>query len=390
MCGIHGVISGPKGERNADDFLRDAFVANQLRGTDSAGLVVISHSSTTYDMCKLPVSGQYFAQSKAAMALIREASYANRISIGHVRSATVGGTNIDSAHPFECWNKDETNLLVGVHNGTLTNWTTKPGAKNYDVDSEWALNHIRDERADAFEDFTGAFCFVWWDDKDPDFLNFALNKERPMHVVMLKEGGMAYASEAGMLYWLLSRRDVKMDGDILELQPDYWYKFPIKSPKDYTKTSLPKAKTYTSTPITYKSVVDKVEDLLTKFKKEKAETSTATTTAAPVAALVPYTAPKKAAGVSQMEYEAAVAMQLAGTKVKFSPLMRCADGVEGIVVLDTGEYSGLCMGNYAFDADTLWETSIVGVNDNNPNDISIIVDSPFVLKQGSPSATTVH
>ena len=70
MCGIHGVISGPKGERNADDFLRDAFVANQLRGTDSAGLVVISHSSTTYDMCKLPVSGQYFAQSKAAMALI--------------------------------------------------------------------------------------------------------------------------------------------------------------------------------------------------------------------------------------------------------------------------------------------------------------------------------
>lgn len=380
MCGIHGIISGPKGERNADDFLKSSFVANQLRGFDASGLVVINHAKETYDYSKLPVCGQFFIQTKAANALVREACLHDRVAIGHVRASTTGGNGVDSAHPFECWDSDEKNVLVGVHNGTLTGWSHKKDAKYYSVDSEWALNHIRSEGFDAFEDFTGSYCFVWWDDRTPDMLNIALNKERPMNVVMLKEGGMAFASEAGMLYWLLERHDVHMDGEVLELQPDQWYRFPVKNPKGYTKRELPKSRYssgYSQTASTYKTAVDKVKELLTKFK------------AASPAGTVPEDI-GKSEFVSQTEHDAAAAMKLLGKKVKFVPMYTHKDNVEGIVELDAGEFSGICAKSYTIaSAGEEWETTVIGVDDIDVNNITVIVKDPQITRSGT-TATTVH
>lgn len=399
MCGIHGIISGPSGERNADDFLKSAFITNQVRGMDAAGLVVVNNQKNEFDLAKLPVSGQFFINHKNAQGMVRDACVANRLAIGHVRASTTGGNNIDCAHPFECMDNEETNLLVGVHNGTLTGWHSKPDARYYSVDSEWALNHIRAEQFDAFEDFTGSYCFVWWDDKDPDVLNIALNKERPMHVVMLAGGGMAFASEGGMLYWLLERHNIKMDGNILELSADNWYKFPIKNPKGYTKRALPKSVTRTYTPpasssgaagwSSYRSAVTKTEELLSKFKKSFTTSATTTPPAGNEPAPVVVSDIKKSPHVSVTEYEAAVALQLLGRRVVFTPVNDYRDGVEGIATFDDSEYSaGVIKTTIQPQArDELWECTIIGVDDTSPDDVYIILAAPSVMTK---AAATVH
>ncbi len=372
MCGIHGIIGGSKSERNADDFLKSAFVANTLRGMDASGLAVINGSN--FDTYKLPIAGQFFRDTRVAQDLFRQATQPHSLAIGHVRHGTSGGHGVDTAHPFECWSEDEKNVLVGVHNGTLTGWASKPNGKYYSVDSEWALNHIMLNGEKAFEDIDGAFCFVWWDDRDSGTLNIALNKERPMHVVMLKNDGMAFASEAGMLYWLLERHNIGMEGSVLELQPDHWYKFPIKEPGKYTKSELPAVKrvTYTAPSTSYsgkKTCVEVVSDLLGKF------TGSSTTST-------------NNAKVSPAEYRAALDFGIYSQRVKFVPITTFAGGTEGIVTIDNVDYTAHVLGYSPKDGklDSDWQCSIIGLDDSNPGDPLVLLDTPMLMTP----AETIH
>ena len=272
MCGIHGFISGNKKDLNADDFMRSGFVAGSLRGMDSSGVASIMVQRKTFAFQKLPVAGSTFIQDKYADTLIRRANDTGIITLGHTRSATVGKVGYSEAHPF--WMEQDTRELIGVHNGTLTNWRSDASAKDYDVDSEWALNKIFDEGKDAFAKFSGAYCFAWWDSNDHETVNFALNSERPMNVVFTENGNMAFASEAGMLYWLLERHKVAMKGKILTLAAGNWYKFKVNDVENFTKEELPKPKVaavVTQQPYysNRKTVVDDVTALLGRLAAGK-------------------------------------------------------------------------------------------------------------------------
>ena len=243
MCGIHGFINGKaKVEINSDDFIKSAFIANMLRGTDSSGIAVVNADGFS-DVCKIPMAGMYLPSHKQAASLITRARQTNTASICHVRAATSGNITYANAHPFAIEDKDG-NEIVGVHNGTLTNWKTKKCGGEWDVDSAWALSRILTERADAFEEFTGAFAFVWWTSEKPGVLNMARNKERSLFVAHTEDDNLVYASEAGMIHWLCERHRIKLKGSIKELEENKWYEFDISNPSKFTKSNdLPTPKT---------------------------------------------------------------------------------------------------------------------------------------------------
>lgn len=271
MCGQFGILT-TSSNINADDFLSDAFVTSMLRGVDSSGIANIDLKRNTYLVHKLPVSGLFFKDENVAKRVIKYSTSAKQLSMCHVRAATVGNITVSNAHPFAVEKQDFT--LVGTHNGTLTGWSTKKDGKYFDVDSEWALNRIAEEGIDAFKEFNGAYSFVWWRGDEPETLFMARNSERPMAVVFLKDGGMAYASEAGMLYWLLERNSIPMESKVLILDKGKLYKFPVDNPSEFTTEDLPAPSYYSygtgyassNRSYYYKTTVENVKELIAQAK----------------------------------------------------------------------------------------------------------------------------
>lgn len=280
MCGIFGILN-VRANLNSDSFLKDAFLASMVRGVDSSGILYANLTNHKYEVQKLPVPGLYFVEDNYASSLMEATCKANSMALCHVRAATVGKIALSNAHPFEA-EDEEGYTTIGVHNGTLTGWKSRKDAKHFDVDSEWALHRIASDGVEAFKDFSGAYAFVWWGGRDTDILHMARNDQRPLHIVFLENGGMAWASEAGMLYWLLERNNIKMDGPVLSLDEDKLYKFPVDNPKKFTKEDIPSPVSSGRITTSYTSynqnhyyratTVDKVEAVIKKIMEDSKRT----------------------------------------------------------------------------------------------------------------------
>lgn len=365
MCGIHGLLA-VKFTKSADKFISDGFVAGSLRGRDASGIAQVQLKKNTYDVQKLPICGPFFITEKRAANIIWRADSADTLSICHTRHATAGGISTATSHPFVCEGEDR--VMLGVHNGTLTGWNSRADAKGYDVDSEWALNHIMKEGYDAFEDFNGSFCFAWWDSDTPKVLNIARNSERPMHIIMLKEGGMAFASEAGMLHWLLERNEVATEGSVLELAENHWYKFPVDDPRSFTKTTLPAPKTSGWYPLPNHGPR---ETMMDRVKKLFVTTPESNVSVLPINKT-------KSPKVSQVEYEAADKMGLLGLKVEFQPWNQWEDGVEGMAMAKDADMfaTSVCDFDTVIDYTELWSCFVIGVDDDG-KEVSLILGPPI-------------
>ena len=242
MCGIHGLVqlnnfvNGP-----ACSFIRDGFVAGSLRGMDSSGIFQLDKKFKAYTH-KKAIAGPDFIYTKMADRFIKDSDM-SRLTVCHVRHATSGKVQEDNAHPFIADCPDGKHWVVGVHNGTLdAGWKQKEGAKDYTVDSEWAISHIATKGYDAFKDFKGAFCFVWWDGRNKDKFYICRNDQRPMHFRLTKnKKQMYFGSEAGMLAWLTERNAVGADSDIYIVEKDKIYEFDLsKETVEWMKTDMPK------------------------------------------------------------------------------------------------------------------------------------------------------
>jgi asparagine synthetase B (glutamine-hydrolysing) len=280
MCGLHGIVTTDKRVANADDFIAEGFVTGSLRGTDASGIASIDMVQGQVELQKLPVSGPFFTGDKYARKLILAASSNYQITMCHTRASTSGPSGINAAHPFIVEDETTNRVLVGCHNGTLSGWSTKEDGAKFNVDSEWALNRIFKKGADAFKEFNGAYCFTFWDSDLPNCLHIALNDERPMFVAFSEEGCMAYASELGMLWWLMERNKIKIKGKALKLVGRNWYTFNADTPstlEKWHKQELPAAQVVTTartqgstyshygTGYTYESHAEKVDKVLQKI-----------------------------------------------------------------------------------------------------------------------------
>lgn len=411
MCGIHGFISGNTKDLNADDFMKSGFVAGSLRGMDSSGVASILVPKKTFAFQKLPVAGSTFIQDKYADTLIRRANDSNVITIGHTRSATVGKVGYSEAHPFYIEEADRE--MVGVHNGTLTNWRSHSNAKDFDVDSDWALNQIFDEGKEAFTKFGGAYCFVWWDSNESDTLNIALNSERPMHIALTEKGNLALASEAGMLYWLLERHSVKLKGAVRSLSAGHWYKFKTNDVENYTKEELPKQKNTTTTTTTYHNqgsyygrrdtVVDNVTALLARISTAK--TSAPDTTAPTQVPLLP--APTELRTPEQMNQAAARSniMVLHNEQQTARDLAMMNERGSFVPVSEDTElgitHGTFCQADMEYDAiirrvgidwtpDSVWMVSVIGAQDTDNNTILVCGGPHFTMKPKTAAINGTH
>ena len=247
MCGIVGAIQSTFFSTNIDAFLRDAIVTGAVRGMDSTGMLQVDRKQDTY--ChKLAVPGQAFLANPMTQQFVKDSAQCP-INVVHHRAATVGHVNATNAHPFSC-ETPTTNpktkrphLLVGVHNGSLTNWATKTNAKKYVVDSNWALSRIAEIGNEAFKEIQGPYCFMWVNTENPKKLFVARNSGRPMHVVFTKNKQEAFfASEAGMLAWLCERNRINTADDIMILAADKIYEFDTSGTTiTFTSVDTPKA-----------------------------------------------------------------------------------------------------------------------------------------------------
>ena len=244
MCGIHGIITRAPYAHNADDFIRDSFLANQVRGLHSSGIFQLS---TTGDlkMFKKAVNGSTFIEESEARGMITAAPR-SLLTVGHVRHATFGAKDKDeNAHPFEVVREDGTKI-IGVHNGSLRGWKDKKDSADVDVDSAWAFQMIAAEGIEAFKYFNGAYCFVWYDTAEPEVLNVARNNERPFHMMGNKEGNsLLFASELGMLGWLAERNKFEakpfkgQTASFLFATPGIWFKLNMKQLGQWEQLDLP-------------------------------------------------------------------------------------------------------------------------------------------------------
>lgn len=383
MCGIHGFINGnTKAEINSDDFIKSAFITNMLRGTDSSGIAVVKPTGFS-DVAKIPLAGLYLPSHKQAASLITVARQPNTASICHVRAATSGSITYNNTHPFSI-EDDAGNEIVGVHNGTLQNWKNKKGGDHYDVDSAWAMSRLLTERVDAFEEFTGAFAFVWWASAEPDVLNMARNKERSLFIAYTEDDNLVYASEAGMIHWLCERHRIKLKGSIKELEEDRWYKFDISNPAKFTKSNeLPKPKvtnysggsyygTGWDTNNRHQTTVEKLDKIFADIRAEGGVQL----------ALVHSQDNPASDFVTRDEIQDAYTMNVLGNKGVFTAMG--ADDRSGFLYgsFENEGYSGethAVMRDVPDDIDWTsggsWEVRVVGLTDSG-NDFILIVSSP--------------
>jgi glucosamine 6-phosphate synthetase-like amidotransferase/phosphosugar isomerase protein len=239
MCGIVGIVNGKK-NRFANgrlcSYLRDAIVANSLRGFDSTGIVQATKDKKHLVFTnKAAVDGVRFIANPDNHFFLRDADD-TAFTFVHNRAATRGVIKEENAHPFQHTN-DNDEWLIGCHNGTLSGWS----ARDHEVDSDWALAQIAEDGIDAFEKFDGAFTFVWYGDREgTDVLNIARNSQRPMFVAYIKgEDRMLFASEYLMMVWLAERNGLSLDEEIIDLEPGYLYQFSTDNPREFKKTHLP-------------------------------------------------------------------------------------------------------------------------------------------------------
>lgn len=241
MCGIVGVINlRDVNSPDAQKYVRDGALVGTIRGEDSTGILQIDKKFVPY-VVKDAVHGALFRQDKDKVEKFLSDVATSRVTVVHHRAATRGKVNAANAHPFTV-ETPEKNRLVGVHNGTLYAWENKKKKdKDVEVDSNWAFQHIAEEGADAFEDFSGAYAFIWWDERQPSKLFMARNKERPMHFVLSSDKKqMFFGSEAGMVAWLTDRNNINTQEEIYQLEAGKLYTFDLEGKEvSFEKTNLP-------------------------------------------------------------------------------------------------------------------------------------------------------
>lgn len=200
MCGIVGVAGSGPMSHQMKEFMQDLLFHGIVRGKHATGVAAIDTLDRSLTVMKKAVPSPIFLEDKEMMEPLFAHKHNFNIYIGHNRFATQGSKDDDAnAHPFVHGD------IVGVHNGTLRNQRLLDDHKDFVVDSDNLYHHLnKNGLDDTVTKLNGAFSLVWYD-KSNNSLNFIRNDERPMTIAKLSNGYWVWASERGMLTWLINR-----------------------------------------------------------------------------------------------------------------------------------------------------------------------------------------
>lgn len=207
MCGLVGVINTTLICRiDFDKYFKQALICDSVRGDHSTGIFTVDAKLDTTTI-KKAVDPAVFLDLQPVVTLLNGN---NRLMMGHNRYATKGGIGDDTAHPFTH------NHITLAHNGTLYGHRMLSHRADFDVDSEAIcyLLSVSDDIPKALEKLDGAYALTWYNSKSNTF-HIARNKERKLFIAKVNDttcsGAYLYASEMGMLMWLASRNNIRIE-----------------------------------------------------------------------------------------------------------------------------------------------------------------------------------
>lgn len=228
MCGIVGLATTEPWDSKRRNVFMEALFADTFRGYDSTGLALVKkkEEKEPAQILKHIMTAPEFLQWPPVLKAMKDFDDYKYV-IGHNRAATAARVSKQNAHPFQV------DHITLVHNGTINNSEYDLGVKNSpaNVDSAFiaaafAIVGVKE----TLEKLRGGFALVWHDAKDGT-INFARNNAKPLSwCYEEKKNTMYWASEGLMLYWLLDRNEVKVDGKFRVASPMVWYKF---NPEDF-------------------------------------------------------------------------------------------------------------------------------------------------------------
>jgi len=205
MCGIFGMSGTASTSVNDDTFLKNCALAGSVRGVHGTGLVFMEHQKKTTYLKRAMSGGEFVTDVFNPSEHMGNKTHS---VIGHNRWATVGDINDNTAHPFV-----EAGV-IGVHNGTLRgDWKGQlEVSRDCDVDSRGLYRAVAARGIDwVVSKLNGAAALVWTETREQRTFVWR-NSERPLHY---KESPtkVYYASEKGMLDWLLGKSNIYTIGE---------------------------------------------------------------------------------------------------------------------------------------------------------------------------------
>lgn len=200
MCGIVGVASPGPMSVQMKEFFQSLLFHDVVRGHHATGVAAVDTLDRSLTVEKKAIPAPVFLANEEIMDNLFHYKHNFNIYIGHNRWATSGTKDADmNAHPFI--HSD----VVGVHNGSLRNQRLLDDHKDFVVDSDNLFFHLnKNGLEDTVKKTDGAYALCWYDKRD-NTLNFIHNGERPLALGKLTNGCYVWASEFGMLTWLVRR-----------------------------------------------------------------------------------------------------------------------------------------------------------------------------------------
>lgn len=204
MCGIVGVVTKHTNgfSKKQEDAFYQMLFADTLRGDDSTGMILVEKDSS-FGIMKEAAGAPYVIDSMRNSRMGKDMIFQGKALIGHNRAATRGAVVAENAHPFVV-----DNVFALVHNGTLYGHKE---LSDTTVDSEALAIHLKDvlgshDKAKLEEELGkvyGAYAIAAFH-QEANKVFLTRNKERPLAIVETDDGWF-WASEHGLLAWILSR-----------------------------------------------------------------------------------------------------------------------------------------------------------------------------------------
>lgn len=211
MCGIVGCVLKYKTGflKQTEDSFMQMLYADALRGDDSTGVIGVEKDGAFSIMKEATPAAWFMTQFETSNT--KRNLWNNGIAaIGHNRKKTIGDASDENAHPFV------SGQFAMVHNGTLYDHKRLADTK---VDSEALTQHLSkvfakkqssyaESLGEALGDVYGAYAVAMYDQAN-HHVRLIRNAERPLAWVETPNAWF-FASEAGLLIWILSRNGYDM------------------------------------------------------------------------------------------------------------------------------------------------------------------------------------
>jgi len=222
VCGIVGAFGSWLLDSQKERF-KELLTVSNLRGFQGAGAIVTDNKCNV-EVFKTVHTGTHLAHDPDFNHRLyhKKPPQSTSVLIGHTRWPTKGAVTLEATHPHSY------DGFTGVHNGTIDSINGVHIGPNESDSFLLYKSFAENGVADTIKETRGAYCCVWIDEKERT-LNFLRNDKRPMYFAEMAGGGETFfASERGMLDFVLGRQSPKFT--VTQLVVDKWavWELPLK------------------------------------------------------------------------------------------------------------------------------------------------------------------